>query len=237
VAKSNGGCSRLHHPQDSMSVVELPIPRRRAKPRRAKEIIEAAARVFAERGFHGATTQDIADVLGIRQASLYYYFSSKEDALELVCARGAEGFLEAAAVIAAGSQSPTEKLRGLIHAHLAPLRDRPDFVRVFLNERRHLSAASRRRIAQTVRAYERVIEEVIKAGMQSGEFRADLDPRLVTYGMLGMVKSVAGWFDKPPKVKIERIVDEFFRLLIEGLSSNKGGRGPTRRNRRSPIDL
>ncbi|HXF89034.1 MAG TPA: TetR/AcrR family transcriptional regulator [Xanthobacteraceae bacterium] len=220
-----------------MSVVELSISRRRAKPRRTQEIIEAAARVFAERGFHGATTQDIADVLGIRQASLYYYFSSKEDALELVCARGAEGFLEAAAVIAAGSQSPTEKLRGLIHAHLAPLLDRPDFVRVFLNERRHLPTASRRRIAQTMRAYEKVIEEVIKAGMQSGEFRADLDPRLVAYGMLGMVKSVVGWFDKPPRVKLERIVDEFFCLLVGGLSASKGGRGPTRRRRRSPIDL
>lgn len=220
-----------------MSLVELSISRRRAKPRRTQEIIEAAARVFAERGFHGATTQDIADVLGIRQASLYYYFSSKEDALELVCARGAEGFLEAAAVIAAGPQSPTEKLRGLIHAHLAPLLDRPDFVRVFLNERRHLPAASRRRIAQTMRAYEKVIEEVIKAGMRSGEFRADLDPRLVAYGMLGMVKSVVGWFDKPPRVKIERIVDEFSRLLVGGLSADKGGRGPTRRHRRSPIDL
>ena len=66
-----------------MSVLTVRAPRRpRASPRRrAAEIIEAASRVFAERGFHGATTQDIADVLGIRQASLYYYFPSKEDAL------------------------------------------------------------------------------------------------------------------------------------------------------------
>jgi AcrR family transcriptional regulator len=220
-----------------MTVVALPTPRKRPKPRRAEEIIEAAARVFAERGFHGATTQDIADVLGIRQASLYYYFSSKEDALELVCARGAEGFLEAAAVIAARPQSPTEKLRALIQAHLLPLLDKADFVRVFLNERRHLPAASRRRIAQTIRAYERVIEEVIKAGMRSGEFRNDLDSRLVTYGMLGMVKSVAGWFDKEPRIEIGRIVDEFFRLMVEGLAAGKGGSRPTRRNRRSPIDL
>ena len=64
-----------------MTVVPLRSPRSRR--RRAPEIIEAAARVFAQRGFHGATTQDIADVLGIRQASLYYYFPSKEGALEL----------------------------------------------------------------------------------------------------------------------------------------------------------
>ena len=56
--------------------------------RRADEIIDAAARVFAERGYHGTTTQAIADVLGMRQASLYYYFPSKEAAWRR-CARAA----------------------------------------------------------------------------------------------------------------------------------------------------
>ena len=60
-----------------------------AKPkRRTAEIVAAAAKVFARRGYHGASTQDIADVLGIRQASLYYYFESKEAALEAVCTEG-----------------------------------------------------------------------------------------------------------------------------------------------------
>src|ERR1700754_5019787 len=88
----------------AMTVVPLPSSRRsrRSPRRREPEIIEAAARVFASRGFHGASTQDIADVLGIRQASLYYYFRSKEAALEQVCARGVEGFVDAAMAIAAG---------------------------------------------------------------------------------------------------------------------------------------
>src|SRR5688572_32505696 len=123
-----------------MAVVALrsrqrPRPSRR---RRAPEIIEAAARVFAERGFHGATTQDIADVLGIRQASLYYYFPSKEGALEAVCLKGVEGFFEAAKAIAAGPGSAANRLARLIDSHLSPLIDRGDFVKVFLNERQHL---------------------------------------------------------------------------------------------------
>ncbi len=57
-----------------MNMVALRSTRRHASQRRrAPQIIEAAARVFAERGFHGATTQDIADVLGIKQASLYLF--------------------------------------------------------------------------------------------------------------------------------------------------------------------
>src|SRR5450830_70034 len=102
-----------------MTIATLPSSRRVASQRRrAPEIIEAAARVFAERGFHGATTQDIADVLGIRQASLYYYFSSKEAALELVCLKGVEGFFEAGKAIAARPKTARERLSLLINSHL-----------------------------------------------------------------------------------------------------------------------
>src|SRR6195256_302222 len=101
-----------------MSVVTLRSPRRSPR-RRAPEIIEAAARVFAERGFHGATTQDIADVLGIRQASLYYYFPSKEGALELVCLQGVAGYVEAAKAIAAGPGPATDKIPRRLRSHLS----------------------------------------------------------------------------------------------------------------------
>src|SRR6476661_8055932 len=111
-----------------MNVHAVPSIRRPASQRRrTPQIIEAAARVFAERGFHGATTQDIADVLGIRQASLYYYFSSKEAALELVCIKGVEGFFEAAKAIAAGPGPARERLSLLVKSHLSPLIDRGDF--------------------------------------------------------------------------------------------------------------
>ena len=166
-----------------MNVLAMPSTRRNASQRRrAPQIIDAAARVFAERGFHGATTQDIADVLGIRQASLYYYFSSKEAALELVCLRGVEGFFEAAKTIAARPESARKRLISLIESHLSPLVDRADFVKVFLNERQHLPRESRRRIGRWSRGLERIFEDVIKEGVAKGEFRADLDMRLATLG-------------------------------------------------------
>ena len=79
--------------------------------RRADAIVDAAASVFAERGYHGTTTQAIADVLGMRQASLYYYFPSKEAALELVCARGVDGFVESAEAIARRRRHAARKAR------------------------------------------------------------------------------------------------------------------------------
>jgi len=172
----------------------MPSTRRSASQRRrAPQIIDAAARVFAERGFHGATTQDIADVLGIRQASLYYYFSSKEAALELVCLKGVEGFFEAAKTIAARRESAQKRLISLIGSHLSPLVDRADFVKVFLNERQHLPRESRRRIGRWSRGLERIFEDVIKEGVAKGEFRADLDVRLATLAILGMCNAASSW--------------------------------------------
>ena len=127
-------------------------------------------------------------MLGIRQASLYYYFSSKEAALELVCLKGVEGFFEAAKTIAARPESARKRLISLIESHLSPLVDRADFVKVFLNERQHLPRESRRRIGRWSRGLERIFEDVIKEGVAKGEFRADLDVRLATLAILGMRK-------------------------------------------------
>lgn len=200
-----------------MALVNLSTVRRtRSSPRRrAPEIIEAAARVFAERGFHGATTQDIADVLGIRQASLYYYFPSKEGALELVCLQGVAGFVEVAKSIAAGPGTAADKLTRLVKSHLSPFADRSDFVRVFLNDRQHLPTESRRRIGKWSRNLERVYEDVLKEGVRRGEFRSDLDTRLTVLAMLGMVNAAASWYSKE-EIYFDRIAAEFSRLLLEG---------------------
>lgn len=206
-----------------MTVVAIPSTRlgRSRRRRRSPEIIAAAARVFAERGYHGATTQDIADVLGIRQASLYYYFSSKEGALEVVCLQGVEDFFEAAKAIAKEPNTAAERLKRLINSHLIPLIDRSDFMKVFLNERQHLPAESRRKIGKWSRGLERIYEDVLKEGVRTGEFRTDLDTRVATLAILGMTNAAATWY-RNEEVPIEHISAEFSRLVLDG--ANKAAR-------------
>ena len=161
--------------------------------RRADEIIDAAARVFAERGYHGTTTQAIADVLGMRQASLYYYFPSKEAALEEVCARGTDGFVEGAERVMQLDVPPLEKLKLLIASHLAPIDTMPDYVRVFINERRYLPDASRKRVGRKSRRIERFFEQVIQAGIDDGSIKPGTDARLAMLAVLGMCNAVINW--------------------------------------------
>jgi len=187
-----------------------------AEPRRSGEIIDAAARVFASKGFHGASTQDIAHEFGIRQASIYYYFPSKDVALEKVCLIGAEGFYERARAIADGEGSAAEKLAQLCVAHTNPLIDRADYVRVFLTQRQFLPQTSRRKIGRWSRGLERAFERVITSGMASGEFDQALDPRLTTLALLGALNAVPLWLEKET-FAVDSVAQAISKVFLQGI--------------------
>lgn len=196
-----------------------------APKRRAAEIIDAAAAVFAEKSFHGSTTQDIADRLGIRQASLYYYLASKDEALAEVCRLGVEGYLENAQKIAAGPGDATVKLAALIRSHLAPMNMKPDYVKVFLCERQHLAGPQRRAIGRVAGAYEAVIEAVIGGAVAQGEFAAATDPRLATLALLGMCNEATRWINTDRGADMEKTAAAFAAMLLGGLKRRPGPAG------------
>jgi AcrR family transcriptional regulator len=182
--------------------------------RRAAEILAAAARVFARRGYLGASTQDIADVLGVRQASIYYYFDSKEAALEAVCADGLADFGTRALAILRAPGTASQKVAKLVFQHLSPALERQDFSLVFLRERRFLPRPARERIRALEHRYERIIQKVIEQGIASGEFRDDLDPRMATLALLGLGNSAVAWYGREPAATLERITSSYIDLLV-----------------------
>lgn len=198
--------------------------------KRNEEVIEAAATVFADRGFHGATTQDIADQLQIRQATLYYYFPSKDAALELVCLRGVEGFVERAESILAVKSSVQEQIVALVRGHLQFLEEKQSFVRVFLTERQHLRDEARKRVGKLSRRYEQIIQSVFESGIESGAIRADLNCRFATLGLLALCNSVAAWYGKEPGVTVASASKAFAELIWNGVGVVATG---ARRDKRS----
>lgn len=185
--------------------------------RREIEIIDAAARVFARRGYHGTTTTDIADELGMRQASLYYYVPSKEAALEAVVLRGVDGFVAAARSIQVSNLPSREKLKALIYSHISPISDRHDYVRVFLKERHNLPHGSRKRIGRQSRAVERIFESVISEGIRDGSFTKETDVRLATLAVLGMCNSVHEWWQREGR-SVEEVAAAYAGFAISGIT-------------------
>ena len=106
--------------------------------------IRSAASVFAEKGFHGSSTRDIAERMGIKQGSLYYYFKSKEEALGEVCLFGISDYVERMNSIAASDQPFEAKLMATITSHLSSYRERNEALKVYNDERLYLPRKSGR---------------------------------------------------------------------------------------------
>jgi AcrR family transcriptional regulator len=188
--------------------------------RRYRAALGAAAMAFAEHGYLGASTKDIADRLGIQQGSLYYYFSSKEAALSAICEIGVRNFIDELRAILTTPMPAAEKLRAAIANHLLPLRARPDadYIRVFIRHRHELPDGARQKVATLARSYQALIEQLFIEGVESREFRASLDPRLATLALLGLCNSVIGSRALPRSLTIDEIVAEYAEIFTQGVA-------------------
>lgn len=189
--------------------------------RRYREVLDAAATVFADKGYAGASTRDIADLLKVRQASLYYYFPSKEAALAAICELGVRDFIaNLDAIIREPATSASEKLRSAIANHLSPLRSRPaaDYIRVFVAHRHELPPGPRQTIAALGRTYHRLVEQLFMDGIALGQLRSDLPPNLAALAFLGLCNSVIANRSMPKSSTIDVIIEEYARIIIGGVA-------------------
>ena len=107
------------------------------------EAIRSAAAVFADKGYHGSSTRDIAEYMGIKQGSLYYYFKSKEDALSEVCLYGMHDYAERMNRSSTSGQTFREKLVATVTSHVTKYREKNEALRVYNAERLYLPESKR----------------------------------------------------------------------------------------------
>lgn len=172
--------------------------------------------MFAEKGYHGASTRDIADRLQMQQGSLYYYFPSKDAALEEVCRAGVADFVEGLERIVAGAEPAEQKIRAAVANHLEPFGDRPDYVRTFLFDRHELPRDTRREVGALSRRYEDLLDQIFRDGVADGTFRADLDTRVATLSFIGTCNMAAMRYRPSEKLSLDRMIAGFADLILQG---------------------
>ncbi len=148
--------------------------------------IDAAATVFAEKGFHGATTHDIATEMGIQQGSLYYYFKSKEQALQEVCEYGFTNYVERMEKICAKSQPFQAKLLAIITSHLSSYRQKNNSMKVHNDQRLYLSKERRVLLKELGTRYRRLLEQTFHEGVEQEVIREDIDTHFIAYSVIGI---------------------------------------------------
>lgn len=171
------------------------------------DVVATAGRMFAEKGYHGTSMRDLGKELGLLGSSLYSHIDSKEDLLVEVVDEGARLFLDAAEKAMAVDGTAGERLRALIAGHVDVVLDHQDVVRTYLNEARMLDEVHRSRVVESRDAYEMMFRSVIGDGVDSGEFRADVDPKIAAIFILSILNALERWYRPDGALDRDRIVE------------------------------
>jgi TetR/AcrR family transcriptional regulator, fatty acid metabolism regulator protein len=187
---------------------------------RRQQILDAAIRTFAKKGYHASRVADIAEEAGVAYGLVYHYFDSKEAVLEAVFRRMWGMLLTAIDDVIASEDSPREQLRKTAAIVLRSWRDYPDVVRVLVREVTRSGDQLQREIEELRQAFD-TFQGIVERGQAQGVFRTDVDPRLAAWIVYGALEEIlTGWVlgqlpaGQDDVAKAERAV---VRILCDGL--------------------
>jgi AcrR family transcriptional regulator len=181
---------------------------------RRTELTRQAARLFAEKGYHGTSIGEIADALGVQKGSLYAHIASKQDLLYETMLEGARAFHAGLDAIP-DALPATEKIRLALRSHLRVVADQLDVATVFVQEWRYLEGERRDEILQERRRYEERIRSLFREGRELGELRTDLDD--ATAALLALSASNWAYTWLQPGRDTDELADRFYALLVDGM--------------------
>ncbi|MEV1131919.1 TetR/AcrR family transcriptional regulator [Agromyces sp. NPDC049794] len=186
------------------------------------ELIKVAADVFRQKGYAGATLNDVAAAFGTDRASLYYYFSSKEELFQ-ACIRGlTETNLRRAEAIAARETSPRARIAALIRMLIESQVEHYPYMYLYIGEDmariRSIEAEWAGDMIEITRQIEQIFIDTIAEGKAKGEFRTDLSTTLIANSIFGMTQWTHRWFvPGTSRFSADDLIAVFSAVLFEGI--------------------
>ena len=183
------------------------------RPDARDRLLAAAVEAFAEKGFHGTTTRDIAAAAGMSPAALYVHHRSKEDLLYLISRDGHERTLSLVRAARSRSVDPVEQLRCVVHAFTVHHASWHTGARIVNYELSALSPEHLHEIAGFRRAIEQEMRDLVEAGVTSGAFTTS-NPRMASLALLSLGIDVARWYRDEGEWSPEDIGDYYCELAL-----------------------
>lgn len=181
-------------------------------------IIDAAIRVIAENGYHNAQVSKIAREAKVADGTIYLYFENKDDMLISLFNEKMGAFIETVREATARVDSPSDQLRELMRLHFAQLEENPKMAIVTQIELRQSNRKVRQGIAETLKKYMDVIDDIIRSGIEQGIFRPDVDIRVARRMIFGTLdETVTSWIMNGCKYSLMDQVDPIHRLFLDGM--------------------
>ena len=181
---------------------------------RRDELVRTAAKLFAERGFHGTSMGDIADAMGLQKGSLYSLTESKQALLADAIHEGAAAFHAALDGIP-DDAAAVERIRAALRGHLRVVAGQLDVATVFIREWRYVEGPRRSGFVAERRRYEERWRSLFREGVERGELRVDIDAEAATLLVLSAANWAYTWLQ--PGADTDSLADRFTALLVDGV--------------------
>lgn len=196
------------------------VENERKSSRTRRRLLDAAARLFKERGYAGTRQEDIADAAAIKAASVYYHFSSKEELMGEVLDQGIARCFDAvtAAVDALGPEASLRaRLRAAVAAHLDMLLRHGDYTAANIRSFGQVPEPIRRRHWPLREAYGDYWRGLLESGQRSGELKKDADLSLLRMLLLGSLNWAIEWYD-PRRKTADEIAVTVVEMFLDGVA-------------------
>jgi TetR/AcrR family transcriptional regulator, fatty acid metabolism regulator protein len=189
---------------------------------RKGQILSAAEKIFANKGYHDATISDVAREAKVSEATIYEYFPSKEDLLFSIpgeTVRNAKDRVEFMLQYVRGSSN---KLRAIIYHYLWFYESNPNYAAVTMMILKQNRKFLEEKAYQDIREVSRIILRIVQEGIASGEFKAHINPNLVRAIILGTIEHMLTrriLLGKPES--LIDLTDSLTDLIVDGISARK----------------
>jgi AcrR family transcriptional regulator len=184
---------------------------------RRGEVVAAAARVFADRGYRATSMNEIAEAVGLSKAGLYHHVRSKEELLVQLYEEGLAEQLAAERAIVAEGLGPEQTLRRLLEARVVHACHNLQLQKIQSEEEAELPAELMGTVQRHRRQRARLLVDVVTEGIARGEFHPSVSPRIAVITMLGAVNFVYKWYDPAGGRPAEQLAAEIAEYLVSGL--------------------
>jgi AcrR family transcriptional regulator len=197
------------------SAASQPISRR-------DELLELAAKMFAERGLRATTVRDIADSAGILSGSLYHHFSSKEEMVDELLRGFLDWLFARYQEIVATEPNPLERLKGLFMASFEAIEDRHAQVVIYQDEAKRLSALPQFDFVETRNKEQRKMWlDLLNEGVKQGYFRPDIDVDVVYRFIRDTTWVSVRWYQPGGPLTAEEVGRQYLSIVLGGIAAAK----------------
>lgn len=181
-----------------------------------EKILKVAAALIRQKGYNGASLQEIANKVRIHKSTIFHYFKNKEELLLRILEESVDEVTsDLRRIVNNNNLKPEEKLKDAFDNHLCSMLEKhSDNVNAYLYELRNLSEKNRNIYLGKRKRYEKDFERIIKEMKAEGFFRG-LNTKMVTYGILGMLNWVAKWYKKEGPLSPKEISDIFYKMVTK----------------------